>query len=80
MLTIFSFTANVTEFLALTFTVHVWRQSNFAAEQSKDNDPLISAHETSSNKNLISSPLLDSKTIFDIYITPAESKTAGLGV
>lgn len=32
-------------------------------------------------KNLISSLLLDSKTlIFDIYIAPAEHKTAGVGV
>lgn len=47
-----------------------------------DNDPvLFAAYETSSNKNLISSLLLDSKTlIFGIYITPAECKTAGVGV
>jgi hypothetical protein len=39
------------------------------------------AFEISSNKNLISSLLLDSKTlIFDIYIAPAEHKTVGVGV
>ena len=48
----------------------------------KDNDPvLFVAYETRSNKNPISSVLLDNKTLlFDIYITPAEYKTAGVGV
>lgn len=72
---------NIEAFLAFIFTV-LFEDRDLQLNNQKDNGPLLfAAYETSSNKNLISSLLLDSKTlIFDIYITPAECKTAGVGV
>lgn len=68
-----TFITNMTAFLAFIFTEGFEGKVTQQLNNQKDNDTFFFlAFEISSNRNLISSLLLDSKTlIFDIYIAPA---------